>query len=117
MLTVVRTNTELRKLLIETTSKAIIVIEDIDCSLELSGQRKKKAQKDGSKDETEHSIKKEEEDEAERQNKKVILSRLLNFIDGIWSSTGGLIIFITNHPEKLDPALIRRGRMDKHIEL
>ncbi|RWV83909.1 hypothetical protein GW17_00054422, partial [Ensete ventricosum] len=28
-----------------------------------------------------------------------------------------LIIFTTNHVEKLDPALIRRGRMDKHVEL
>ncbi|KAJ6875374.1 hypothetical protein NC652_034939 [Populus alba x Populus x berolinensis] len=29
----------------------------------------------------------------------------------------GLIVFTTNYVEKLDPALIRRGRMDKHIEL
>ncbi|MBO8589814.1 AAA family ATPase, partial [Staphylococcus aureus] len=50
---------------------------------------------------------------------KVTLSGLLNFIDGLWSACGGerLIIFTTNHVEKLDPALIRRGRMDKHIEL
>ena len=41
-LTSVKDNTELRKLLIETTSKSIIVIEDIDCSLDLTGQRKKK---------------------------------------------------------------------------
>ncbi|OMO61538.1 hypothetical protein COLO4_33405 [Corchorus olitorius] len=40
-LTAVKDNTELRKLLIETTSKSIIVIEDIDCSLDLTGQRKK----------------------------------------------------------------------------
>ena len=26
-------------------------------------------------------------------------------------------MFTTNYAEKLDPALIRRGRMDKHIEL
>ncbi|MCI04483.1 putative mitochondrial chaperone BCS1-B-like [Trifolium medium] len=36
-LTAVKDNTELRKLLIETTSKSIIVIEDIDCSLDLTG--------------------------------------------------------------------------------
>jgi chaperone BCS1 len=43
----------------------------------------------------------------------------LNFIDGIWSASGGerLIVFTTNYVEKLDPALVRRGRMDKHIEL
>ncbi|KAK9925158.1 hypothetical protein M0R45_033493 [Rubus argutus] len=45
-LTTVKNNTELRKLLIETPNKAIIVIEDIDCSLDLTGQRKKKKDKD-----------------------------------------------------------------------
>ena len=47
------------------------------------------------------------------------LSGLLNFIDGLWSACGSerLIVFTTNYVEKLDPALIRRGRMDKRIEL
>ncbi|KAJ7970937.1 AAA-ATPase [Quillaja saponaria] len=49
-LTAVKDNTELRKLLIETSSKSIIVIEDIDCSLDLTGQRKKKKDK-GEEDE------------------------------------------------------------------
>ncbi|KAK1356551.1 hypothetical protein POM88_049807 [Heracleum sosnowskyi] len=44
-LTDVRNNTELRMLLTETTSKSIIVIEDIDYSLDLSGQRIKKEEK------------------------------------------------------------------------
>ncbi|XP_024032230.1 AAA-ATPase ASD, mitochondrial-like, partial [Morus notabilis] len=45
-LTSVKDNTELRKLLIDTSNKSIIVIEDIDCSLDLTGQRKKeKAEK------------------------------------------------------------------------
>ncbi|KAK4394295.1 AAA-ATPase [Sesamum angolense] len=50
---------------------------------------------------------------------QVTLSGLLNFIDGLWSACGGerLIIFTTNYVEKLDPALIRRGRMDMRIEL
>ncbi|KAB2633451.1 mitochondrial chaperone BCS1-B [Pyrus ussuriensis x Pyrus communis] len=101
-LTAVKDNTELRKLLIETTSKSIIVIEDIDCSLDLTGQRKKRgaAEKGFSEEE-------------------VTLSGLLNFIDGLWSACGGerVVVFTTNYVEKLDPALIRRGRMDKHIEL
>uniref|UniRef100_A0A803QM51 AAA+ ATPase domain-containing protein n=1 Tax=Cannabis sativa TaxID=3483 RepID=A0A803QM51_CANSA len=35
------------------------------------------------------------------------------------STCGGerIIVFTTNYVEKLDPALIRKGRMDKHIEL
>jgi chaperone BCS1 len=52
-LTQVKNNTELRKLLIATTNKSIIVIEDIDCSLDLSDRKKKKKkpQKDGEEDE------------------------------------------------------------------
>ncbi|CAN0903458.1 AAA-ATPase At3g28580 [Linum grandiflorum] len=116
-LTAVRDNTELRKLLIDTTSKSIIVIEDIDCSLDLTGQRKTKLQ-NGSKlgfDEIESLIEKHRS----KLGGRVTLSGLLNFIDGLWSSSGGerLIVFTTNHVEKLDPALIRRGRMDKHVEL
>ena len=55
----------------------------------------------------------------EESNSKVTLSGLLNFIDGLWSACGGerIIVFTTNYVEKLDAALIRRGRMDKHIEL
>lgn len=40
-LTAVKDNTELRKLLIETSSKSIIVIEDIDCSIDLTGKLSK----------------------------------------------------------------------------
>ncbi|WJX09321.1 hypothetical protein P8452_00168 [Trifolium repens] len=39
-LTNVKTNAELRKLLIGIKSKSVVVIEDIDCSLDLTGQRK-----------------------------------------------------------------------------
>ncbi|XP_023522825.1 AAA-ATPase ASD, mitochondrial-like [Cucurbita pepo subsp. pepo] len=118
-LTSVKDNSELKKLLIEISNKAMIVIEDIDCSLDLTGQRKKK-KKTEDEEETEEKkdpVKKAEKEE-EKQS-KVTLSGLLNFIDGIWSACGGerLIIFTTNHKEKLDEALIRRGRMDKHIEM
>ncbi|PON93297.1 Spastin [Trema orientale] len=116
-LTGVKDNTELRRLLIETTSKSIIVIEDIDCSLDLTGQRKKKAEQSCLEDEKGKGKKKETKEEG--SSGKVTLSGLLNFIDGIWSACGTerLIVFTTNYVEKLDPALIRRGRMDKHVEL
>ncbi|GKC58723.1 AAA+ ATPase domain-containing protein, partial [Tanacetum coccineum] len=47
------------------------------------------------------------------------LSGLLNFIDGLWSCCGDerIIIFTTNHKERLDPALLRPGRMDVHIHM
>ncbi|KAL4332499.1 hypothetical protein GQ457_07G002230 [Hibiscus cannabinus] len=118
-LTAVKENAELRRLLLDTSSKSIVVIEDIDCSLDLTGQReKKKTEKDGKDEEQSDPItKKVREDE--KKESKVTLSGLLNCIDGLWSSCGGerIIVFTTNYVEKLDPALIRRGRMDKHIEL
>ncbi|MFS7953528.1 putative ATPase, AAA-type, core, P-loop containing nucleoside triphosphate hydrolase [Helianthus anomalus] len=47
----------------------------------------------------------------------VSVSGFLNFIDGLWSSCGDqrIIVFTTNHKEKLDHALLRPGRMDVHI--
>ncbi|KAG4139907.1 hypothetical protein ERO13_D07G223700v2 [Gossypium hirsutum] len=119
-LTTVKNNVELRRLLIETSNKSIIVIEDIDCSLDLTGQReeKKKKKKKDDKNEEGDPISAMSKNE-ERKESEVTLSGLLNFIDGIWSACGGerIIVFTTNHVEKLDPALIRRGRMDKHIEM
>ncbi|KAH0853524.1 hypothetical protein HID58_093136, partial [Brassica napus] len=48
-----------------------------------------------------------------------LLFGLLNSIDGLWSACSDekIIIFTTNFVDKLDPALIRRGRMDNHIEM
>ena len=43
------------------------------------------------------------------------LSRLLNILDGPVELPGALFIFSTNHPEKLDPALKRPGRIDHSI--
>lgn len=51
--------------------------------------------------------------------RQLTLSGLLNFIDGLWSSCGDerIIIFTTNHKNRLDPALLRPGRMDVHINM
>ncbi|OMO79119.1 hypothetical protein CCACVL1_13897 [Corchorus capsularis] len=115
-LTSVADNTDLRNLLIETSSKSIIVIEDIDCSLDIANQRKKKKE---AKEKKTSGMEEEEDQEDDNKNSKITLSGLLNFIDGIWSASCGerIIIFTTNYVEKLDQALIRSGRMDKHIEL
>lgn len=44
-------------------------------------------------------------------------STLLNCIDGAFSKTGTICIFSTNHPERLDDALKRQGRMDFTFEI
>lgn len=45
------------------------------------------------------------------------LSGLLNVLDGVVDTPGRIVIMTTNHPELLDPALIRPGRIDKKILL
>lgn len=51
-------------------------------------------------------------DEPEGEAEGMTLSGLLNAIDGVASSDGRLLIMTTNHPERLDDALIRPGRVD-----
>ncbi|CAK9320692.1 unnamed protein product [Citrullus colocynthis] len=100
----VECNSDLRKLLMGIANRSILVVEDIDCSVEFQDRQS----------ETE-----EEDPSTSRRRKLVTLSGLLNFIDGLWSSCGDerIIIFTTNHKEKLDPALLRPGRMDVHIHM
>ncbi|XP_031371758.1 AAA-ATPase At5g17750-like [Punica granatum] len=94
----IRSDSQLRELLLETGNSSILVIEDIDCSIDLP-ERSAPTQKD--------------------PRSELTLSGLLNFIDGLWSSCGDerIIVFTTNHVEKLDPALLRPGRMDMHIHM
>ncbi|KAK9670181.1 hypothetical protein RND81_13G183700 [Saponaria officinalis] len=97
----------LRRLLLSTTNKSIFVIEDIDCSLTLADRQLQIVDK------------KDEHYSGSDMGSQVSLSGLLNFIDGLWSSCGDerIFIFTTNHKEKLDPALLRPGRMDMHIHM
>ncbi|KAK2657135.1 hypothetical protein Ddye_010187 [Dipteronia dyeriana] len=54
-----------------------------------------------------------------RSDTELTLSGILNFIDGLWSSCGDerIIVFTTNHKDRIDPALLRPGRMDAHINM
>ena len=45
------------------------------------------------------------------------LAGLLNVLDGVVDSPGRVVVMTTNHPEKLDPALIRPGRINKRMLL
>ncbi|XP_010536912.1 PREDICTED: AAA-ATPase At5g57480 [Tarenaya hassleriana] len=116
-LTEVHSNSELRKLLMKTSSKSIIVIEDIDCSINLTNRKK------NSTNQTPRSYYDPEarngsgSGDDSGNNNTITLSGLLNFTDGLWSCCGSerIFVFTTNHIEKLDPALLRSGRMDMHI--
>ncbi|CAN1313358.1 AAA-ATPase At3g50940 [Linum perenne] len=103
----VGSNGELRRLLTGTANRSIVVIEDIDCSVDLQDRGGSTGYHNGNDNQTYHDC------------LQLTLSGLLNFIDGLWSSCGDerIIIFTTNHKEKLDPALLRPGRMDMHIHM
>jgi len=47
----------------------------------------------------------------------VTLSGLLNVLDGFHAPSGVLFVMTTNHVEKLDPALLRPGRIDYKLYL
>ncbi|KAL4332914.1 hypothetical protein GQ457_07G021240 [Hibiscus cannabinus] len=87
----IQCNSDLRRLLLGTDNRSIIVVEDIDTSL----------------------------DSAEGGRVKVTLSGLLNLVDGLWSSCGveKIIVFTTNHKDRIDPTLLRPGRMDMHLHM
>ncbi|XP_059651777.1 AAA-ATPase At4g30250-like [Cornus florida] len=113
-LTKVSDNSELRALLIQTTNRSIIVIEDIDCSVDLTRDRSLSKLKKAS-----HHEKNRRDGENRDENGRVTLSGLLNFTDGLWSCCGEerIIVFTTNHRDNVDPALVRCGRMDVHVSL
>ena len=77
----------------------IIVLEDVDAALRVTGAR------DGKKD-----------DDGDRVN-KVTLAGLLNALDGVGAHEGHLVIMTTNYKNKLDPALLRPGRCDVQVHL
>ncbi|KAK6509204.1 hypothetical protein TWF481_003964 [Arthrobotrys musiformis] len=80
-------------------SRCIVLLEDID-TVDISRRR------DGSSDENkgrgEHKT-------------QMTLSGLLNAIDGVASHEGRILIMTTNHPEVLDAALVRKGRVDLEV--
>lgn len=54
--------------------------------------------------------------EMKTPSEKLDLGTLLNLLDGILETPGRIIIMTSNHPEVLDPALIRPGRIDMIIK-
>lgn len=57
------------------------------------------------------------ERDAEAAGRGITFSGLLNAIDGVMSQEGHLLVMTTNHLERLDPALIRPGRIDRRQEI
>ncbi|MBO9465626.1 AAA family ATPase [Tropicibacter sp. R15_0] len=82
---------DLRDAMISAPARTLLAIEDIDA---VFAQR-----------------------ETGEKRATISFSGLLNAIDGVAAQEGRALIMTTNHKERLDPALIRPGRADMHLEL
>ncbi|PGG97177.1 hypothetical protein AJ79_09314 [Helicocarpus griseus UAMH5409] len=84
--------------------RCILLLEDIDCvgiSQKRSGSSAPEA--------------KDQSGKSENHLGQLSLSTLLNAIDGAGAPEGHLLFMTTNRRQKLDPALIRPGRVDMQI--
>lgn len=81
----------LSELLQRTPARSLILIEDVDAFF---------TERDKQDDRIEISF-----------------SGLLNALDGVAAQEGRIVVLTTNHKERLDPALIRPGRIDVPIEI
>lgn len=107
-------------------TKTILVIEDVDCISNIIKDRNLQ------KNEYLDSLKKEIKELNDKISKNssdgpsnrfdtnyksnLTLSGLLNSLDGVFNNDGRIMIMTTNHPEILDKALIRPGRIDMRVE-
>lgn len=108
----------------------IICFEDIDCMSDIVNNRKNKkdvsdlqlisnipevlCDTDSDDNDNKKSYKKIV---TIKKEKEISLSYLLNLLDGIVEHPGRIVILTSNHYDKLDPALVRPGRIDIEIEL
>ena len=106
--------------------RCVVLLEDIDeaglVNRELDlfiGPKEKPKEK---KEESESGKSKDGEKEGEKNEPEkpvfqpITLSGLLNVIDGVASHEGRVLIMTSNCPDKLDPALVRPGRIDMKVE-
>lgn len=84
----------LSELLNSVPSQAIVLMEDIDCAFADRNRVGPQLNSD-----------------------RLTFSGLLNAFDGIAAQDGRLLFLTTNHPERLDGALIRPGRVDVKVHI
>lgn len=83
------TDSNLPSLFYNMKQNSILLMEDVDCAFE----------------------------ERKAEDTKLTFSSLLNALDGVGARDGVIVMMTTNYVQKLDPALIRPGRVDYRLEL
>merc|ERR1740123_2152333 len=112
-------------------NKRLYVLEDIDCAGLDDIMKKRSAPKETSESKPSESVKESNSNVDEKKNEdksseppvnttektsEIKLSDLLEAFDGVLEMKGRMMVMTTNHLEKLDPALIRPGRVDLSLE-
>jgi len=90
--------------LADAPENSIILLEDVDAAFVTREQM----EADGDSD----SKKKAANEAAFQGLNRLTFSGLLNAIDGVTSTEGRIVFMTTNYVDRLDPALIRPGRVD-----
>lgn len=105
---------ELETLFTSLPPSCIVLLEDIDA---VGIKRKQLALKD---DDDDNGLDDSDDDDDEivlQRNSRTTLSGLLNVLDGVASQEGRIVLMTSNMADKLDPALVRPGRIDRKIFL
>ncbi|PLB50965.1 hypothetical protein P170DRAFT_425259 [Aspergillus steynii IBT 23096] len=103
---------DLMSLFHELPRRCIVLLEDVDCA----GMAKERTLGDGEKGGEQKEKETGSEEATTTAKQGVSLSGLLNVIDGVAASEGRILVMTTNHPDKLDAALLRPGRVDMSVE-
>ena len=98
--------------------RRLYVLEDIDCA-DFKETVLRRDKKERMVEETKTVVKGPDGIVAmmdEPPRNRLTLASLLEVFDGVMEVPGRMMVITTNHPEKLDKALIRPGRIDLNLE-
>ncbi len=101
-------------------NRRIYILEDVDADSKIVHKRTEELEPLININDDDHTIvKKKYYDKmmAKSMFKGLTLSGILNALDGVLEINGSVVIITTNHPEKLDPAFYRAGRITMSINL
>ena len=104
-------------------NKRLYVFEEMDCSVDESENPflDRKLQKDVRVNKEDDNLDKLakallKDDKSKKVSCKITTGEVLELLDGIAETDDRIIIFTTNHPEKIDKAFMRPGRIDMCVE-
>lgn len=105
------------------SNRKILVLEDFDCMGDIVQKRSCCDELQALKNAISSELVKDKKEilddmlktAFEEDQDKLNLSYILNLIDGVLEQHGRIMIITSNHPEKLDDALIRPGRIDMKV--